>query len=254
MLELPASDEEVTEDTLLNGRVRLLQPRRGHRAGSDAVLLAAALAPTDGETVVDLGAGSGAVGLMMAAAAHAAQVIFVERDPALVALCWRNIALNGLDGRARVVAADILERGSLGLAGAADILVTNPPFLEPDRARASPDPGRAAAHLLSDQGLGDWIAAAADLLKPKGRLALIHRADRLSDCLRHLQGRFGGTAVTAVHPRLDEAAIRVVLTAVKGSRAPLCLAPPLVLHGADGRFTPEAAAIHGGASLSGRSR
>ncbi len=101
------TEETATEDALLNGRVRLLQPRRGHRVGSDAVLLAAALRPLANETVVDLGAGTGAVGLMMAASG-AAEVVFVERDPALAALCRRNIALNGLTGRARVIEADIL--------------------------------------------------------------------------------------------------------------------------------------------------
>jgi tRNA1(Val) A37 N6-methylase TrmN6 len=248
---MPEAPDSVTEDRLLDGRVRLLQPRRGHRVGSDAVLLAVALQPESGETVVDLGAGTGAVGLMMAALSDAAEVILVERDPTLVALCRRNIGLNGLDDRARAVEADILapagERRARGLvAASADIVVTNPPFLEAGRSRASPDPSRAAAHQLPDEGLEQWIAAAADLLRPKGRLALIHRADRLSACLRHLEQGFGAIVVRAVYPRADEDAIRIVVTAVKGSHAPLRMAPPLVLHGPDNRFTPEAEAIHRG--------
>jgi tRNA1(Val) A37 N6-methylase TrmN6 len=197
------AEETVTEDALLNGRVRLLQPRRGHRAGSDAVLLAAALRPLAGETVVDLGAGTGAVGLMMAASG-AAEVVFVERDPALAALCRRNIALNGLTNRARVIEADILHMPDGRCADppiAADIVVTNPPFLEPGRSRASPDPARAAAHQLSDKALGRWIEVGADLLRVKGRLAVIHRADRLADCLKYLERAFGGIVVKAVHPR-----------------------------------------------------
>ena len=242
------TEETATEDALLNGRVRLLQPRRGHRAGSDAVLLAAALRPLAGETVVDLGAGTGAVGLMMAASG-AAEVVFVERDPALAALCRRNIALNGLTGRARVVEADILHMPDGRCPDppiAADIVVTNPPFLEPSRSRASPDPARAAAHQLSDEALGRWIEVGAGFLRAKGRLALIHRADRLADCLKHLERAFGGIVVKAVHPRAGEAAIRIVLSAVKGSRAPLRVAPPLVLHGPDGRFLPDIDAIHRG--------
>src|SRR5829696_9162915 len=138
MSEAPDS---VTEDRLLDGRVRLLQPRCGHRVGSDAVLLAAALQPESGEIMVDLGAGTGAVGLVMAALWDAAQVILVERDPALIELCRRNIDLNGLDGRARAIEADVLapagERRARCLgAASADILVTNPPFLEAGRSRA----------------------------------------------------------------------------------------------------------------------
>jgi tRNA1(Val) A37 N6-methylase TrmN6 len=242
------AEETVTEDALLNGRVRLLQPRRGHRAGSDAVLLAAALRPLAGETVVDLGAGTGAVGLMMAASG-AAEVVFIERDPALAALCRRNIALNGLTNRARVIEADILHMPDGRCADppiAAEIVVTNPPFLEPGRSRASPDPARAAAHQLSDKALGRWIEVGADLLRVKGRLAVIHRADRLADCLKYLERAFGGIVVKAVHPRAGEAAIRIVLSAVKGSRAPLRVAPALVLHGPDGRFLPDIDAIHRG--------
>jgi tRNA1(Val) A37 N6-methylase TrmN6 len=245
--------EDVTDDALLDGRVRLLQPRRGHRAGSDAVLLAAVHAPASG-TIVDLGSGSGAVGLMIAARAEAVEVVFVERDPVLAEFCRRNIALNGLAERARAVEADILapafERREAGLRStSADLVVTNPPFLEEGRSRASPDAMRAAAHQLPEGALETWLRACADLLKSNGRLALIHRAERLSDCLRHLERGFGGIAIKPVHPRADEAASRIVITAQKGSRAPLRMAPPLVLHGPDGGFTADAAAIHRGEAL-----
>ena len=130
---MPEAAEDVSEDALLDGRVRLLQPRRGHRAGSDAVLLAAAVESLAGETVIDLGSGSGAVGLMIAVKV-ASPLVFVERDADLAALCRRNIAQNGLQDRARVIEVDILaapaERRCSGLADAsADVVVTNPPFL-----------------------------------------------------------------------------------------------------------------------------
>jgi tRNA1(Val) A37 N6-methylase TrmN6 len=245
--------EGVTDDALLDGRVRLLQPRRGHRAGSDAVLLAAVQVPASG-TIIDLGSGSGAVGLMIAARAEALEVLFVERGPMLADLCRRNIALNGLEGRARVVEADILAparaRREAGLHPAsADLVVTNPPFLEAGRSRPSPDALRAAAHQLPEGGLETWLRVCADLLKASGRVALIHRADRLYDCLGSLERGFGGIVIRPIHPRADEPASRIVITALKGSRAPLRIAPPLVLHEADGAFTPEATALHDGTAM-----
>jgi tRNA1(Val) A37 N6-methylase TrmN6 len=250
---MPEASAAFSDDALLDGRVRLLQPCGGHRAGSDAVLLAAAVEPLATGAVVDLGAGSGAVGLMIGARTQAT-IVFVEKDPALVEMCRRNVDRNGLQDRARVVEADILaparERRWNGLlAASADVVVTNPPFLEEGRSRASPDAGRARAHQLPEGGIAGWIRVCADLLKPKGRLALIHRADRLADCLRHLEPGFGAIAVKAIHPRADEPASRIVITAVKGSRAPMMLAPPLVVHEADGRFTGEAEAIHRGDAL-----
>ena len=243
-------DADVTDDVLLDGRVRLLQLRRGHRTGSDAVLLAAAVEPLAAETVADLGAGSGAVGLMVAARADSS-IVFVERDPGLVEICRRNVDRNGLQGRALVIGTDMLaplrERRQSGLLSASvDVVVTNPPFLETGRSRTSPDALRAAAHELPEGGFERWIGVCADVLKPKGRLALIHRADRLSECLRHLERGFGGIVVKPIHPRLSEPASRIVITAVKGSRASLVLAPALVVHEADGRFTPEAEAVHRG--------
>jgi tRNA1(Val) A37 N6-methylase TrmN6 len=247
------ADAAIAEDAFLGGRIRLRQPRRGHRAGTDAVLLAALAAPRGGETFYDLGAGVGAVGLAIAART-AARVVFVEREPVLAALCRENIALNRLEARARVIEADLLapaavrrERGLVPQS--ADWVVTNPPFLEEGRGRRSPDVLRALAHELPADGIERWIADAADLLRPKGRLALIHRADALAACLAHLGRGFGAVAIRPVHPGPGEAAIRILITATKASRAPSRLLPGLVLHDAAGAFTPEAEALHRGESL-----
>jgi tRNA1(Val) A37 N6-methylase TrmN6 len=244
---------DLTEDSLLRGRVRLVQPRRGHRAGTDAVLLAACVDPKPAETVYDLGSGVGAVGLMIALRTGAS-VVFVEREDALIGICAANVNLNGLTGRARVLEADILapaaERRAAGLkCESADVVVTNPPFLEDGGWRRSPSTLRAAAHHLPEDGFERWISTAADVLKPGGRLALIHRADRLHACLTRLARGFGDVAVRPIHPRAEEPAIRILVTAAKGSRAPLRLLPAVALHESGGGFTEEAAAIHAGERL-----
>jgi tRNA1(Val) A37 N6-methylase TrmN6 len=241
---------ELTQDTLLGGRVRLLQPARGHRAGTDAVLLAAAAPAGAGDLVLDVGAGTGAVGLMIASRLPVSLVL-VERDPALAELCRQNAALNGIE--AAVACADVLDpaaRRRAGLAaGSAALVVTNPPFLEEGGVRSSPDAARAAAHVLPRGGLLGWLRACASLLKPGGRLALIHRAERVGECLQGLGRGFGGCCLRFVHPRADRPAIRVLITAVKGSRAPPSVAPPVVLHDGSGRFTPLAEALHRGAAV-----
>jgi tRNA1(Val) A37 N6-methylase TrmN6 len=244
---------ETTEDALLGGRVRLLQPARGHRAGTDAVLLAALAHPRPGEDVLDAGAATGAVGLMVASRAPEARYVFVERDPDLAELCRRNCDANRVAGT--VAAADLLVPGSRRAAGldpeSADWVLTNPPFLEEGRSRASPEPGRAAAHSLPAGGLEAWLKACAGLVKPKGRLVLIHRADRLADCLA-LAGRgFGDLRLRFVHPQAGSPATRLLLSAAKGSRAPLVVEAPLVLHEGAGRFTPEAEVLHRGEAALG---
>jgi tRNA1(Val) A37 N6-methylase TrmN6 len=238
---------DTTDDRLLAGRVHLIQPAKGHRAGTDAVLLAAAVPVRPGDVVIDVGAATGAVGLMAAARVPDARLIFVERDPELAELCRANCNENRVD--AQVVAADILDKGSRLAAGlnpeSADVILTNPPFLEEGQARISPDTRRAAAHALPSGGLEAWLRACKGLLKPKGWLVLIHRADRLADCLNVLGG-MGDIQLRIVHPAADQPAIRFLLSARKGSRAPLRIFPPVILNGPDGRFTPETEALHRG--------
>lgn len=238
---------EVTEDSLLGGRVRLLQPARGHRAGTDAVLLATAAPIRAGDHVVDVGAGTGAVGLMVAALAPV-RLTLVERDPDLADLARRNLALNGCDGQ--VVTLDLLDRKAWDSAGllaeSADLVVTNPPFLESGQGGASPDPARAAAHMLPAGGLDLWLNACASLVRPQGHLILVQRADRLAACLEGLRRGFGGMRLRFIHPRAEEPATRLLLLARRGSRAPLSVDRPLVLHGPDGRFTPQTEALHRG--------
>ncbi len=235
-------------NAFLGGRLQLHQPPRGaHRAGTDGVLLARLLAPEPGERLCDLGSGPGIVGLACAILRPGLAVTLVERDPALAELARANAALNGV--AADVIEADVLapgrEREAAGLRpDAFDCVLTNPPFFEDGRYRPSPDAGKASAHGLSAEGLDAWIRTCAATLRPGGRIGMIHRADALPRCLAALGGRFGGIAVRPVHAKDGEAAIRILVSAVKGSRAAFSLAPPLVLHGPDGRFTPEADALH----------
>lgn len=253
---------DVSEDRLLGGHVRLRQPRRGHRAGTDAVL--AARLAGEGERIVDLGAATGAVGLMLAALRPQARVTLVERDPTLVSLAWENVGLNEFAGRVAPVQLDVFAPWAewrtswpeaLVPLGQADLVVTNPPFFEAGEGRPSPDAGRRAAHEMAGGGLPEWIAAASRLLRPRGCLVLIHRADALGACLSALSRGFGGIGVRAIHSRAGENATRILVTARKGMRGPLAIHPPLILHGPVGGFSPEAAALHEGpaeASEAGR--
>ncbi|APT33934.1 hypothetical protein MCBMB27_04643 [Methylobacterium phyllosphaerae] len=244
-------EADTGADSFLGGLLRLHQPPRGaHRAGTDAVLLARLLAPQAGERVCDVGAGTGAVGLACAALSPGLRPTLVERDPVLAGQARANAALNGID--AQVLVADVLasaaERRAAGLVpDSFDVVLTNPPFFAPGSHRASPHPGRAAAHTFAGGDLETWIRTCTAILRPGGRLGLIHRADALPACLDALKGRYGGLAIRPVHPRGDAPAIRVLIAAVRGSRAAASLRPPLVLHGSDGTFTAEAEALHRGA-------
>ncbi len=241
----------TTLDYMLGGRLALYQSMNGHRAGTDSMLLAAAAPATSG-MLVDLGAGAGTAGLAAMVAGSCKQLVMLEIQPHLVELARRNIAANGLADCADVICVDALSAAARRLAGAgngiADALICNPPYLEAARSQTSPDPCRARAHSLDADGGGleGWLRAASALLRPGGQVAMIHRADALDRLLRAAERRFGGIEIIPVYPRTGEPATRVLLKGVRGSRAPMAIRPGIVLHEADGSFTPEAAAIHAG--------
>ena len=248
---VPMRDErvaETTQDAVLGGRLVLRQPRHGHRVGHDAILLAAATQARPGERAVDLFAGVGAAGLALALRVPRLDVTLVETDPALVTLARDNIAHNDLADRTRAVVLDVdaaaREFSAAGIsAGSVDRVLMNPPFNDPLRQRASPQAGRRLAHAASHARLSAWGGVASRLLGPNGVLTLIWRADGLARALDALARRFGAIAVLPVHARPDAAAIRVLLRAVKSSRAPLRLLPAFVLADAAGRPSAEAEAV-----------
>ncbi len=248
---------DIATDTILTGRLRLRQPRTGHKAGTDAILLAAAADLRKDDRMVDVGAGVGTVGLALGLREATLTGVLLDIDPANGALAGENCRLNGLGGRLSVAVADLFDRASREAAGLKDgkasLVVTNPPFLTGRESRPSPHPGRARAHRLEAADgrsrHGDWLRAALSLLAPKGRLHLIHRPDALAALLFACEGRLGALRIRPIFGKPKAPAIRIIVSGVKGSRAPSSIEPGLVLHEEDGRFTAVAEAIHRGDAL-----
>lgn len=236
----PAELPEATLDELLGGRVRLLQPRLGYRVAVDPVLLAAAL-PAAGCAVLDAGSGTGAASLCLAARVPDCRVTALERSPDHAAFARESLRRNGMEGRIEVVEGDLLAPPPSLRRAAFDAVMTNPPFNAPcgNPPRA---PGRVEAH-VEEVPPAAWLEACLRRLRPRGRLAVIHRADRLDAVLAALHGRAGDVVVFPLWPRRDVAARRVVVLARKGGRGPAVLAPGLVLHEEDGSFTEAAQRI-----------
>ncbi len=241
-------------DLLLGGQLHLHQAKAGHRAGTDAILLAAAVPRAASGLLIDAGSSSGAAGLAAALDRPGLRLLLIDREPEAVALASRNMVANGLEARGEACVADLLvakSRRDAGIVdGTGDVVVSNPPYLDPGQGRRSPDESRARAHVFdAEGGLDRWVRACTALCAPQGEIFFIHRADRLAALLAALEGRAGGVTVLPIHARADGDAIRVLLRAKKGSRAPLRLRPPLVLHEASGRFTPLAEALHRGEAV-----
>jgi len=245
-------DSEITEDLFLNGKLRLRQPKRGHRAGHDAILLAAATPARPGDRVADFGAGVGTAGLAVARRVGGIECVLLEIDATLAELARANAVLNSLD--AEVYTLDVTaSAGAFAAAGLApdsfDAVLMNPPFNDASRHRSSPDVQRQAAHVAAEDTLSQWVHAARRILKPGGSLTLIWRAEGLADVLAALARGFGGIKVVPVHPYASKPAIRVLVSAIKGSGAPMSIRRSLLLSDEDGSASAEANAALGGQAI-----
>ena len=234
---IPSMEPGVTEDALLGGRVRLLQPARGYRVAVDAVLLAAAIDAGPGQRVLDLGAGVGAVGLCLAARVSDCRIVGIELQPELAHLARRNAELNGMAERVTTIIHDLAQ--PLPDLGRFDHVATNPPYMAAAVADPSPDRSKALATVESSADLARWLEVATAALKPAGTLTLIHRSDRLDEIAAQLtQLGWGALEVKPLPP-----AARVLVRARRADTPTRRQSPPLVLHRPDGGYTPEAEAI-----------
>jgi tRNA1(Val) A37 N6-methylase TrmN6 len=240
---------EVTEDAFLGGKLRLRQPKSGHRAGHDAMLLAAATPAHAGDRVVDFGAGVGAAGLAVAARVAGIKLVLVEIDAGLADMARTNATGNGIMAETYVL--DVTSGAeSLASAGlipdSVDVVLMNPPFNDASRHQASPDRAREVAHVAAAETLEGWIHASRRILKSGGNLVMIWRADGIADVLAALGRGFGSLMILPVHADAASPAIRVLVRATKGGRAPTRLLTGLVLNDEADRPTPDAAKILAG--------
>lgn len=240
--------EALTEDAFLGGRLRLLQPVGGLRAGLDAVFLAAACPARAGERVIEAGCGTGAASLCLATRVEGLRATGVEIDPELVRLANANAERNGLAENFRAVRGDVTARRSDHAAASIprdhfDHAIANPPFDIEGQTSSVQTPSRKRACTMPAGGLERWVRFLATALHAHGTLTLIHRASALSQVLDCVEGRFGAVEVIPLFPREGEPAIRIIVRGRKGSRAPLSLLPGLILHERNGAYTREAEAV-----------
>lgn len=239
----PTDPDHVSDDTFLGGRMSALQPRRGHRSGSDAVFLAAAIQAKAGDSVLEAGAGVGVASLCLAARIGDLRLTLVERDATLCALARTNCKRSGIE--ADIVEGDLtvttlLEKHCIPRESF-DHVFANPPFFKAGRTRTAGQ--KSDAHVMPDGDLNRWIRFLATVCKPNGTITLIHRPDALGDLLRALEGRFGDLRIFPLFPRDEACAERILIRGVKGSRKDTAMSRGLVLHQPDGSYTGQAEQI-----------
>lgn len=240
------ADDDLTRDSFLNGRLHLLQPRDGYRAGIDPVLLAAAIPAKAGETVLELGCGAGTALLCLAARVPGLSLTGIEIQSAYAELARRNA--EALGQSVAIYTADLTSPPDPVRQQQYRHVFANPPYFEADARTGARDPGRETA-LAESQPLVAWVEQAARRLAPKGYLHMIQRVERLPEIMAACLGKLGSIEVLPVAARQSRAPDLILLRARKGGRAAFRLLPSFVLHIGDRHlhdgdsFRPEVQAI-----------
>lgn len=237
---------EETLDELRKYGLKLNQPRHGYRFSLDPLLLCDFASIREGEEGIDLGTGCGVMPLVLSRTAAGTRLVGVESQQAMADLADRNLALNGLGDRVRILHADVLEVRSHFAPSSFDLVVSNPPYRKRDTGRVSPKPGRDLARHELTASLADFLSASKYLVKPGGRICFIYHPSRLPELLVEAAVlKLCPLRLRMVHGNASAEARMVLLELVKGRRGDLKVMPPFFVYGTDGEYTAETAGILG---------
>lgn len=243
-----ATPSSLTDDAFLGGKLQILQPEKGYRAGIDAVFLAASIPASDGETIFEAGIGAGVASLCILARNPLLHITGIEVNSRYAVLCEQNAKRNNMSDMLRVIHGDVKDAMRRDLAhmpehGSFAHAFANPPYFEDGKVTQSPSLLKAQAHSFGPEDLDLWIKLLHAMVTLRGTVTLIHRAETLGKILQSMETKFGDVRVAPLYAREGTAASRVIVQGVKGSKAPMQLLPGLILHESDNGFTPDAEAV-----------
>jgi tRNA1(Val) A37 N6-methylase TrmN6 len=230
---------DVTRDRLLGGRVILVQPARGNRAAIDPVFLAAAVPARPSEHVLELGCGTGAAALCLAARVPGCKVEGIDVQEDLVALAQAGAKESGLSETVRFDVGDVLDLA----AGGFDHVMANPPYQPAGRGRVSPDRARALANVEGAADLRAWVRRALASVNVGGTVTVIHRFDRGGEVASLLAASGADAVLFPLYPRREAQPNRVLIQGRLGGGGHIRSGRGLILHESDGRYTNEAEAV-----------
>ncbi|NLT95140.1 MAG: tRNA1(Val) (adenine(37)-N6)-methyltransferase [Clostridia bacterium] len=243
-------DTETIDDLILGG-LRVIQKTGGFRFSLDAVLLAHFVAVKDGYKIIDLGTGTGVIPLILTTRARNLEITGVEIQEEIALMAQRSIKLNNLE-QVTIFNADLRALGPEHY-GKYDLVVSNPPYLPVNQGKISPIKEIALSKHEITCTLEDLVITAGKLAKNSGKIALIHRAERLPETISLLKGKgLEPKRLRAVHPYQKRPANLILIEAVKGAKPGLAIESPLIVYNDDGTYSDEILTYYNGGETGAR--
>lgn len=233
----------LTEDDFIGGRVRLRQPKQGYRVSMDTVLLAAAVQARPGEKVLEAGTGSAGASICIGWRCPEVSVTGLELQPSMAALARDNIALNGMEDRINIIEGDIMAPPASLMPESFDHVLANPPYIEKGCGLRAPAASKGLAHMDSTASLADWVRFCLRMVKKKGTVYFVFRADRVDALIRAMGKQVGDITLCPLWPREGVPAKRILIQARKEMHGVMALSAGFPLHGDVSRYTAEAEAV-----------
>ncbi len=251
MPDIPLNEGERLDDLQIGG-LMLIQNKNSFCFGIDAVLLSDYALVRRGETVLDIGTGTGVIPILLSAKTEGSHFTGLEIQEKSVLLAKRNISLNGLNDRVDIIWGDIKDCRELIDSQSMNVIVSNPPYMINEHGLKGENREKTIARHEICCTFEDIARESARILKEGGRMYLIHRPFRLADIFdslrrHHLEPK----RLRLVQSYAEKEPSMVLIEALKGGRARLMVERPLVIYEAPGVYTKEIYEIYGKGTANG---
>ncbi len=233
-------------DDLNRNNYKIIQNTKKFCFGMDAVLLSGFTRVLSGETVLDLGTGTGIIPILLEAKTEGKHFTGLEIQEDSADMARRSVTMNGLQDKIDIVIGDIKEASTLFGPASFDVLTSNPPYMNSGHGLINPGDAKAIARHELLCSLEDVIRETARLLKPGGRFYLVHRPFRLVEIMNRLtQYKLEPKRMKLVYPYIDKEPNMVLLECIKGAKSMLKVESPLVVYKEPKVYTDEIYDIYG---------
>ncbi len=239
-------ENERMDDLEYKG-LKIIQNTEGFCFGIDSILLAHFASDIkNGSKVIDLGTGTGIIGILLCAKIPSIQMVGVEIQEEVYDMAKRSIRLNHLEKQFTLIHANIKELEAKLEVGSFDAVVTNPPYKKNDTGIQNENPKKRMARHEISASLEDFIRISSKLLKEKKDLYMVHRPDRLVDILELLRKyKLEPKKLQFVHPKLGKAPNLILIKATKYAKPFLKIEEPLYVYEENGEYTKDILKIYG---------